>query len=146
MDITSANAVLMLTVPSALPIPTQLQGFAADNIYDFEDVDVAETAMGVDGNLSGGIIFRPRVQTITFQADSPSIQVFDSWAQAQMVGMAVFPGFMNVTLTSVGKSYTCGPGILTRITPAPAGHRILQPQKYRIEWGQILNVPVGIAG
>ena len=146
MDITSANAVLMLTVPSILPVPTQLQGFAADDIYDFEDVDVAETSMGVDGVLSGGIVFRPKVQNFSFQADSASIATMDAWNLAQQVSIAVFPGFMNVTLTGIGKSYTCGPGILTRVTPAPAGKRILQPQKYRIEWGKVIWTPVGIAG
>lgn len=146
MDITSANAVLMLTVPAVLTIPTQLQGFAADDIYDFEEVDVAETLMGVDGQLSGGIVYRPKGQTITFQADSPSVAVMDAWNQAQQVGIAVYPGYMNVTLTSIRKSFTCGPGILTRVTPIPAGKRVLQPQRYRIEWGKIIATPVGLAG
>jgi hypothetical protein len=51
-----------------------------------------------------------------------------------------------VTLTSVNKTWTCGPGFLTRITPVPAGRRILQPQKYRIEWAKIIPSPVGVAG
>jgi hypothetical protein len=146
MDITSANAVLLLTVPQVLTVATQLQGFAADDIYDFEDREVAEAVMGADGVLSGGIIYKSAVQTITFQADSASIAVMDAWTQAQRAAIAVFPGFMNVTLTSIGKSYTCGPGILTRVTPVAAGKRILQPQKYRIEWGNVIPTPVGVAG
>lgn len=146
MDITSANAVLMLTVPQALTVATQLQGFAADDIYDFEEVDVAETLMGVDGQLSGGIVFMPKVQMITFQADSPSIAIMDAWNQAQQVAVAVFPGQMNVTLTSVGKSYACVNGILSRVTPIPAGKKVLQPQRYQIKWQTVIPTPVGIAG
>lgn len=146
MDITSANAVLSLTVPNVLTVATQLQGFAADDIYDFDEVEVGETLMGVDGILSGGVVFRPKTQMITFQADSASIATMDAWYQAEQVSVAKFPGNMNVTLTAIGKSYTCVRGFLTRVTPLPAGKRVLQPQRYQIMWQTVFPTPVGIAG
>lgn len=146
MDITSANAVLSLTVPGLLTVATQLQGFSADDIFDFEDVDLMETSMGADGNLSAGVIYRERAQTIAFQADSPSIATFEAWSGAQIAQVAALPGFMNVTLSSIGKSYSCGPGFLQRGTPVPAGRRILQPQRFRIVWQTVLPTPVGLGG
>ena len=151
MDITSANAVILLTVPLYLPVPTQLQGFAADDIYDTDDVVVAETLMGVDGNLSGGTVFNATVQTFSLQADSPSVDFFDGLdaaqqASAKVGGPGVFPVFGNITLTSVGKSYTMSNGILTRAKRLPDAKKMLQPRKWQVMWQTVVAVPIGIAG
>jgi hypothetical protein len=145
-DITSANAVFILSVPGLLPVPVQLQGFAADDIFDFEEIDTTETSMGVDGNLSGGVVFVPKPQTVTFQADSPSIAVFDVWHQAQQVGVKAYIALATVTLTSVGKSYACSTGFLRRWVPVPGAKKMLSPQRARIEWGKIVLTPIGSAG
>ncbi|HVA39357.1 MAG TPA: hypothetical protein VNF49_01740 [Candidatus Binataceae bacterium] len=145
-DITSANAVFILTVPGALPVPTQLQGFAADDIFDFSEVDATETLMGVDGQLSGGMVFMAKAQNISFQADSPSIAVMDAWNQAQQLGIAAYPASATITLTSVGKSYVLTTGYLKTIMPVAPAKRVLQPQRYRIEWGKVIVLPVGPAG
>ena len=85
--LTAANAVITLTVPFLFPTPVQLQGFSADNIYDMDNVDQIETAMGVDGILSGGFVFNPVNQTFVLQADSPSIAFFETWAATQVQAM-----------------------------------------------------------
>ena len=142
-DITSANAVFMLTIPSVLPIPQQIQGFAADDIFDFDDVDATDIVMGVDGILSGGMIFAPKPQNISLQADSASIALFDAWYNAQQAATAVFPAQGLVTLTSVGKSFALITGFLSRYKPVPDAKKILQPQKFRITWQSVLPVPIG---
>lgn len=151
MDITSANAVILLTVPLFLPVPQQLQGFAADDIYDTDDVVVAETLMGVDGNLSGGTVFMPTPQTFTLQADSSSVDFFEGLdtaqqASARLGGPGVFPMFGVVTLTSVGKTYTMSNGILTRSKRLPDAKRLLQPRKFQVMWQTVIAVPIGAAG
>ena len=54
-SITSANAILTLAIPLLFPTPVQLQGFAADDVYDIPRIKSVETLMGVDGVLSGGL-------------------------------------------------------------------------------------------
>ena len=78
-SITSANAIIMLTIPDLFPAPQQLQGFAADDVYGVNDLKSAEVLMGVDGKLSGGFVFVPIEWSISFQADSPSLDIFDQW-------------------------------------------------------------------
>ena len=62
--ITSANVVFTLSVPLLLPVPQRIQGFAVDDIFDMDDVDATDTMMGVDGILSGGMIYAPKMQNI----------------------------------------------------------------------------------
>lgn len=151
MDVTAANAVLLFTCPLFLPVPTQIQGFATDDIYDTEDVVVAETLMGVDGNLSGGTVFMPTPQTFTLQADSPSVDYFEGLdaaqqASARVGGPGVFPLFAIITLTSVQKAYNMSNGILTRAKRLPDAKRLLQPRKWQVMWQTVVAVPIGIAG
>ena len=49
--ITSANASVVLTVPDVFAVPQIIAGFAADDAFTQEAADLAETRMGVDGNL-----------------------------------------------------------------------------------------------
>ena len=145
-DITSANAVFIISVPLILPVPTQLQGFAADDVFDMDDVDATVTMMGVDGNLSGGMVFAEKPMNIAFMADSPSIDFFEAWNQMQQANMAAYPAQANVTLTSIGKSYQLVKGFLARTAPVPSAKRVLQPRKFRITWQAVLPLPIGSAG
>jgi hypothetical protein len=64
-SITAANAIFQLYIPAVFSAPQQLQGFAADDIFDTENQELVQTQMGVDGLLSGGFVFIETKQTIT---------------------------------------------------------------------------------
>ena len=86
-SITSANAVLMMSVNSIYSTPVQIQGFSADDVFDVEPLQSAEVLMGVDGIQSGGFVYVSVKQSIALQADSASNVVFDTWwAQQQARG------------------------------------------------------------
>jgi hypothetical protein len=68
MSITSSNAILFLGVTNLYATPQQIQGFAADDVYDTEALEVSEASMGVDGILTAGYVNRPVVQSYTLQA------------------------------------------------------------------------------
>ena len=145
-DITSANAVFLLSVPLLLPVPQQLQGFAADDIFDVADVDATETSMGVDGILSGGMVFAPKTMNIALQADSASIGLFDAWYAGQQGAVAAFAAQGTVTFPSIGVSYALLTGFLKRYKPIADAKKMLMPRKFTIEWQQILGSPVGLTG
>ncbi|BCH11937.1 hypothetical protein MesoLj131c_61950 [Mesorhizobium sp. 131-3-5] len=140
-SLTAANAVITLTVPLVFPTPIQLQGFAADNIYDMDNVDQVETAMGVDGILSGGFVFNPTNQTFVLQADSPSIAFFETWAATQRQAKDVYTANGSTTLVSVGRSYISTKGFLVSMPPMPAAGKILQPRRFAIRWESVQSVP-----
>ncbi|HEY0120653.1 MAG TPA: hypothetical protein VGC14_02640 [Rhizobium sp.] len=141
-SITSANAIITLTIPDLYNTPVQLQGFSADNIYDMAVQEVVQTAMGVDGILSGGFVFNPVEQTFDLQADSSSNTIFETWAATQKQIKDVLVANGETTLPSVGRSYVSTKGFLISLPPAPAAGRTLQPRRYVIRWESVLAVPV----
>lgn len=142
MSITSANAVLMLGVTGLFPTPQQIQGFAADDIYDTETLEVGETMMGVDGFLSGGFVYNPVVQGISLMADSSSAAFFDAWVAAERVIRDKYPAFGTIFLQGTGKKYAMTRGFLTSAPVLPDAKKVLQPRKFTIRWERVLPAPV----
>lgn len=141
-SITSANSVLMLSVTGLYPIPQQLQGFAADDIFDLGDIAPAEAVMGVDGKLSAGFVHVPIQQGIMLQADSDSNDLFDAWFAAQQAAGEVYFANGIVRLPSVKRSYALTKGVLTGYKPAPDGKKVLQPRKFSITWQTLVGAPL----
>ena len=142
MSLTAANAVLMLSVPPLFPIPIQLQGFAADDVYDVDAVRRAETLMGVDGVLSGGFVWEEVKQTIVFQGDSPSVAIIDQWDQAQLALEDVFNANMSVLLTGVQTMWVCRKGFLMSWAPLPSAKKLIQPRRLMIAWNTTSPAPL----
>jgi len=141
-SLTAANAVITLVIPNLFASPQQLHGFSADNVYDMADQQVVETAMGVDGHLSGGFVFNPVDQTFVLQADSASNQLFEQWAAAQAKIKDVYPANGQTTLKSTGRKYVATRGFLVSLPPMPGAARILQPRRYTVRWESVQSQPV----
>lgn len=137
MDITSANSVLMLSIGGLYPTPQLLQGYSADDVFDAEAVDSAETQMGVDGNMSAGFIFVPINWNVTLQADSLSNDIFDNWYAAQQAARAPYWASATVVLPSIGRKWAMTNGVMVSYMPMPAGKKVLQPRKFGIRWERI---------
>jgi hypothetical protein len=133
----TANAVIMLTIPGLYSVPQQLQGYSADDVFDADDIDGAETSMGVDGVLSGGLIYVEKPWSISLQANSLSNTVFDNWVQAQIALNDILTAEMFVSLPALGTKYAFTNGILKRYPPLPSAKKILQPRKFTIVWESI---------
>lgn len=140
MDITAANAVLMLSIPGLFAVPQQLQGFAADDVYDLDEIESVETLMGVDGRLSGGFVWKPQPQTITLQADSASNAVFDAWNENQKSGLRTYQANGVLILPSLGIKFVQTVGFLTNYK-APGAKRLVQQRRYRVTWQNVSPAP-----
>lgn len=143
MDITSANSAFVLQVPSVFTTPQALQGYATDDAFTTEEVDVAEVMMGVDGIMSGGFIPFITQMNIVFQADSVSItNTMEVWISAMQSARAIYLGNASIQLPSINKEYILQNGILRRITPTPPAKKVLMPQTYAISWQNWSVVPL----
>lgn len=140
--ITSANAVYMLAVTGLFPVPQQLQGFAADDIFDTEAITPAEVMMGVDGKLSAGFTPVPLKQNISLQADSASNIIFEIWQTSQQTAKEVYFASAIIRLPSVSKSYVLTKGVLTSYTPIADAKKVLQPRKFSITWESCVGAPI----
>lgn len=136
-SITGANSVISLAVRGLFPVPLSLKGFAADDVFDTDELESAETYMGVDGNLSAGFVFVPVHQRYALQADSPSTFLFDTWWAAQQMIQDIYYADGIVRLNTVGKKWTMTKGVLSGYKPIPDAKKLLQPQRFRITWERI---------
>lgn len=136
-NITSANAVFIITVP-ALGIVHQLQGFAADDAFDVDAFELAETQMGVDGKMSAGFIPTIKTQAIHLAASSDSISVFDQIYQFSIANKTSYEITGTISYTSVKKSYSLINGVLKSYKPLPDAKRVLSPQDFTIDWEAII--------
>lgn len=137
MSITSANSVFMLSFGSLFPIPQKLEGYSADDSFMIDDVEIAQTLMGVDGKLSAGYVPSPKVMTITFQADSPSIAKFEFLIAAMKAAKDTFELNGTIALSGIGRAYSLTKGILTNYKPLPDAKKVLQPVSYKITWQDV---------
>lgn len=130
--ITSANSVFTLIATSVFPVPQVLQGYAADDAFTTEAIQLADVTMGVDGRLSAGYVPNPTKVTISLQADSPSIVLFDAIIAATKVTRNVVYLDGHINLPSTGKQYVLTRGVLTSVSQLPDAKKVLQPHKYEI--------------
>ena len=138
-SISAANSIFMLAITDLYATPQQLQGFSADDIFDVEAIDPIQVVMGVDGTLSAGYVPVAIKQTITFQADSASIDMFEAWYAAQAAAGDVYFASGIVTLPGISRIYTLTNGVLTSYSAMPGAKKLLQPRKFGITWESIVG-------
>ena len=137
--ITSANSAFSLAIDNLYPSPQQIQGYAADDAFASEALDMAEVLMGVDGIMSAGFIFSPYKMTVHLMPTSPSLVMFETWGNATRGGQEVLPANGTVMLPAIGRKYTLVNGILTQFKPFADVKKTLQPTQYVITWQQIVG-------
>lgn len=135
--ITSANSVFVITIPGLYPVPTAIEGYAADASFAFDAVDTAETVLGVDGKMSAGWVPRMYKQTVSLQADSKSRILFDGVVTAQDTARDIYRLQAVISLPSIGRSYSMNNGVLTNWKPLPDGKRVLQATDCVITWESV---------
>lgn len=140
--LTAANAIIMLGVEGLYSTPRRLQGFAADNVANIDPVTNAEVVMGIDGRLSAGFVHTQVQQSITLQADSESVDMFEFWHASQKQRREIYWAFGSILLKATGKRYVMNRGVLMAASLMPAINRTLQPRQFTLVWE---NVTVGPA-
>ena len=126
MALTTANSTMALTTQTLYPSAQLIQGYAADDAFDTEAVENGEYSMGIDGKLSAGFVFNPIPLTMTLQADSTSLNIFENIWQFEFKNRAKLSQNVTITVPAVGKRYEFFDGFM-RSYKAPAGKRILEP-------------------
>lgn len=140
-SITSANAVVMLTLPGVYAAPQQIQQFAADEMFDTETLQQIEVMMGIDGTLSGAYTFKAVPQSFTLQANSPSCQFFDTWRNSENAAEDVFQAAGVITLKSISTKWTLVNGFLTQYKPMPDAGTSLKARKFGVTWQTMTPMP-----
>lgn len=139
--ITSANSVLMIGVAGLFGTAQQLQGFGADDAYSMPEVETSEVVMGVDGIASSGYVPQLKTMNVVLQADSASIDFFESWYAAQEAAQEAFLAFGTLLQPSISRAYALSVGSLFGYKPVADAKKILQPRPFSIKWQVVLGAP-----
>ena len=124
--LTTANSTLAMTTEALYTSAQRVQGYAADDAFDFEAVENGEYSMGIDGKLSAGFVFNAIPFTMTLQADSPSLGLFENIWSYEYSNRTKLTQNVTVTLPAVSKRYELKNGFMQSYK-APSGKKILQP-------------------
>jgi hypothetical protein len=124
-------------------VAQQVVGYATDDAFATEEIDVAETMMGVDARMSSGYIPVIIPMTVMLQADSPSILgVFEAWHSSNRANQTNYYAQGTILLPSISLQYQLVNGVLQRVTAFPHAKRVLQPVSYRISWESYAASPM----
>lgn len=126
-NITSANAVIVLTCEDLYPNGVQLQQFSADQSISQNDDEIASTRMGVDGHMAAGYIPSIKTVTISLEPSSPSVEVFDTIYKASQSNMAAYELTLTVYTPATGKTLTYSGGVLKNWKLLPDHKQVLDP-------------------
>lgn len=140
--LTTANSALSLMARGLFNVPQAIQGYATDDSFAVDDVNPVETMMGVDGKLSGGYVPYATVMTIMLQADSDSIEFFDTILETQKANKEAFILDGVLIVQGSGHKYALTKGFLSTSTPAETAKKVLQPRKFTITWENCTKAPV----
>lgn len=77
--LTAANSILLMRVKGFNDNFVQIEGYAADNAFDFGQGKIGETMMGVDGQQSGGFTPHEVDFNIQLAPTSKSRDYFDQF-------------------------------------------------------------------
>jgi hypothetical protein len=132
--ITSANTVFMISVAGLFTSPQQLQDYSADDIFDFDTVQLGETQVGADGIGVAGFTPWDSKQMIRFMQSSASIAIFEQWLYAEATAFDKYYATAVVQFPALGKKYTLWKGALSRGQAAPTARRVLAPREFEITW------------
>ena len=138
-DITSANASLTITSPTAGNC--NVTKFAADGLLDAEPRTLAETRMTLDGNLLAGYVPAIRRVTIHLEATSNGIPFLMALKLTSDAAKSPIPVILTVTVPSQGKRYVAT-GFMTQCPEMPNLGTTVQPMDFVFECQDI--VPVSI--
>lgn len=136
-DITSANSVFSLSIPLLIPSPENIEGYATDDAFEADEIEVAETYMGVDGKLSAGFVFTAVPMNVSLQADSPSCDIFETLYANEKKLRKKF--FMNAVIQfpSLGIKYTFKNGVMVTYPPMAAAKKTLGQRRFGIKWESV---------
>lgn len=134
LDLTAANVNISIVIPPLFTTPQRIQGFATDQVFTVPEIAPTETVMGVDGILSGGMVFVPIDTEFHLQANSPSVAIFDTWYLQQVAAETAYQASGTIIAPSLKKLWNVSNGFLVGYRPVPDARKILQPQPFRIRW------------
>lgn len=143
-NITSANAVLWLTVKELYPAGVQIMNFSADSMMSSDDIEIAQVRMGVDGGMAAGYTPNPYQLTITLEASSPSLTIMQSILMASKVNRTIYECSVTLTIPSLTQAHHWRHGVMIGGNPVTAPKKVLDPTSWKFAFQDYETAGLGV--
>lgn len=138
-NVTSADAVLYMTIDGLYPQGFKLEQFGQDAVAQMADDIFAETRMSVDGHMVAGYVDQIKPVTLTFEPSSPTIPYLRNLQEVTRAERKPYPVMLMVTLPSVGRTYTFVNGVLKQGKQMPDIGKTLQPVQFVFDFERVVG-------
>lgn len=127
--LTAANSILLMRVKGFNDNFVQIEGYAADNAFDFGQGKIGETMMGVDGQQSGGFTPHEVDFNIQLAPTSKSRDYLDQLTNAILQRQETFMVEFSVEIPAVKKRYSAT-GFLVEVPGGTTAKKTLEAVTY----------------
>lgn len=130
-DITSANAVCVLTIEGGVANAIPVDSFSTDQAINSETMEIAETRLTLDGELLGGYVPSMVPVTLTLEPTSDAYRLIELGFQAARASQKAMRCSLLFMLPAIKKAVRYEDGILQSLTMIPPVGRTLQTRQVR---------------
>lgn len=135
--ITSANSVFTIAIDPIYPSAVTLQGYGVDDAFSSESIEKTIMQIGVDGQPALAYVYRTTNITVNLQSNSPSVEIFNRWANVMDSIREALPCNAVIELPSLGKRYVLSIGALTGYTPVPTTTEYINDISFTITFAKV---------
>ena len=130
MTITAANSLFYLVVPGLYDSPVRIEQFGTDAMVSVAQNNPVVAEKGVDGHTSFGWVPTNKEVTITLAADSPSLRLFEDWANYQDSIHEVMTCNAEFSMPAINKKVIGTRGAMTTAQAHPNAAQTLQSASF----------------
>lgn len=130
-DITSANAVCVLTIEGGVANAIPVDSFSTDQAINAETMEIAETRLTLDGKLLAGYVPSMVPVTLTLEPTSNAYRLIELGFQKAREGKKAMRCSLVFTLPGIKKVVRYGDGVLQSLTMIPPVGRTMQTRQAR---------------
>lgn len=135
-DITSANAKLIFTCEELYPSGVEIQQFSTNQAFSSENIQVAETRMGVDGHMAAGYVPNIKVVTVQLEASSTSRRYFEQVQKAMIANQRPYKCSLTAIIPSIGEQVIWSEGVMQAGAVTSTAARVMEPTAWTFHFEQ----------
>lgn len=140
LDITSANASMVMIVEDLFPVGVPITNFSTDQMVDGDEHEYAQARMGVDGGMAAGFVPNPWNVTISLEASSPSLKVMQTLAQAMVTNKCTYEVSLIITVPALNQVHAYRKGVLLTGKDLPGIRKTLEPTQWKFTFAKYNQV------
>lgn len=140
LDITSANASMVMIVEDLFPVGVPITNFSTDQMIDGDEHEYAQARMGVDGGMAAGFVPNPWNVTISLEASSPSLKVMQTLAQAMVTNKCTYEVSLIITVPALNQVHAYRKGVLLTGKDLPGIRKTLEPTQWKFTFAKYNQV------